>query len=78
MGIPERDVCAEVLPSHKKEKITSFQRGNVKVHKINPHSDSSESVFTGTSDDSLLLFPRLPWSEMASMTVPLWLKLMLE
>ena len=37
VGIPERDVCAEVLPSHKKEKVTSFQRGNVKVYTQNSH-----------------------------------------
>lgn len=29
--IPEEDICSQVLPSHKKDKITSFQQGNVKV-----------------------------------------------
>ena len=31
VGISERDVCAEVLPSHKMEKVASFQQGHVKV-----------------------------------------------
>ena len=32
-----KDVCSEVLPSHKKDKITSFQQGNVKVNYMYQH-----------------------------------------
>jgi Cu+-exporting ATPase len=31
VGIPEGNVCAEVLPSHKKDNVTFFQKGNIKV-----------------------------------------------
>ena len=34
VGIPEENVCAEVLPSHKKDNVTSFQNRNVKVNLI--------------------------------------------
>ena len=31
VGIPETQVYAEVLPSHKKDKVTYFQNRNIKV-----------------------------------------------
>ncbi|CAI7995736.1 Copper-transporting ATPase 2 [Geodia barretti] len=44
VGIPEGNICAEVLPSHKKDNVTFFQKGNIKVAMVGRQRLVSETA----------------------------------
>ena len=70
VGIPPSQVYAEVLPSHKKNKISALQEGGKKkVH--------CSHMKTNIYSSLVFFFCRLPWWVMVSMTLLPWLKQML-